>query len=56
MDMFTDYDSLDKEKKLYEALLDVRNRHGANSLIKGLNLLEGATTIERNQQIGGHRM
>ena len=56
MDMFTDYDSLNKEKKLYEALLDVRNRHGANSLIKGLNLLEGATTIERNQQIGGHRM
>lgn len=55
MDLFTDYDALDKEKKLHAALLDVRTRYGANSLVKGLNLLEGATTISRNTQIGGHR-
>ena len=55
LDMFTDYDRLDKEKRLHAALLDVRTRYGANALIKGLNLLEGATTIERNRQIGGHK-
>ena len=26
-----------------------------NAVVKGMNLLEGATTIERNTQIGGHR-
>ncbi len=55
MDLFTDYDALDKEKKLHAALLDVRTRYGANALVKGLNLLDGATTITRNEQIGGHR-
>ncbi|MCR4650174.1 MAG: DNA methylase [Lachnospiraceae bacterium] len=55
MDMFTDYVMLSKEQQLHSALLDVRNRYGANALLKGTNLLEGATTIERNQQIGGHR-
>jgi DNA polymerase V len=55
MDMFTDYVMLSKEQQLHSALLEVRNRYGANALLKGTNLLEGATTIERNQQIGGHR-
>ena len=55
MDLFTDYNAMDKEKKLQAALLEVRTRYGANALLKGMNLMEGATTIERNQQIGGHR-
>lgn len=55
IDLFTDYDALDKEKKLHAALLEVRARYGSNAVVKGLNLLEGATTIERNTQIGGHR-
>ncbi len=55
MDLFTDYDALDKEKKLHAALLEVRTKYGANALLKGLNFMEGATTIERNRQIGGHR-
>ena len=55
MDLFTDYDALDREKRLHAALLEVRTRYGANALLKGTNLLEGATTIERNRQIGGHR-
>ncbi len=55
MDLFTDYELLDKENKLHAALLDVRARYGANALVKGLNLLDGATTIERNRQIGGHK-
>jgi DNA polymerase V len=55
MDLFTDYDAIDKEKRLQEALLAVRTKYGANAVIKGMNLLEGATAIERNNQIGGHR-
>ena len=55
MDLFTDYDALDKKKKLHAALLEVRTKYGANALLKGLNFKEGATTIERNKQIGGHR-
>lgn len=55
MDLFTDYDALNREKRLHAALLEARTRYGANALLKGTNLLEGATTIERNKQIGGHR-
>ena len=55
MDLFTDYDALDKEKQLHAALLEVRTRFGANAVLKGLNFLEGATAIERNKQIGGHK-
>ena len=55
LDLFTDYEALNREKRLHAALLEVRTRYGANALIKGTNLLEGATTIERNKQIGGHR-
>lgn len=55
LDLFTDYDALDKENKIHAALLKVRSRYGANAMLKGTNFLEGATTIERNQQIGGHK-
>ena len=55
MDLFTDYDALNKERQLYAALLEVRTKYGANALLKGMNLMDGATTIERNKQIGGHR-
>ena len=40
-------------KKQFEA--NIKNRYGKNALLKGTNLQEGATTIERNQQIGGHK-
>ena len=55
MDLFTDYEALEKEKKIQRAMLEVRKRYGANAVFKGLNLREGATTLERNQQIGGHK-
>ena len=55
MDLFTDYDALNKENQLHGALLTVRNRYGANAMLKGINFLDGATTRERNMQIGGHR-
>ncbi len=55
LDLFTDYNALNKEKQIHAALLEVRTRYGANAILKGINFLDGATTIERNQQIGGHK-
>ena len=55
LDLFTDYEAQDKEKRIQGAMLDVRRKYGANAMVKGMNLLEGATAMERNRQIGGHR-
>ena len=55
LDLFTDYQALDREKRIQGAMLEVRMRFGANAVFNGKNLMEGATTLERNQQIGGHR-
>ena len=44
-----------KEKNLQKALLSVRDRYGKNSVVRGMNMLDGATAIERNSQIGGHK-
>ena len=53
--LFLDYDKLDRENKLRGAMQFVRQKYGANALFRGMNLMEGATALERNQQIGGHR-
>lgn len=66
MDLFTDYSKAakeeensrlenEKEKKIQQAMLDVKKKFGKNALVKGMNLREGATAIERNSQIGGHK-
>ena len=55
LDLFTDYEALQKEKRIQAAMGDVRRRFGANAIFKGMNLMDGATALERNQQIGGHR-
>ena len=55
LDLFTDFEAVEREKALQRAMLEVRRRFGMNAVVKGMNLLEGATTIERNGQIGGHR-
>ena len=47
--------SLEKERRLQEAKLAIKNRFGKNAILKGLNFEEGATAKERNAQIGGHR-
>ena len=65
-DFFTDYEALDqerenekkfleKERQIQEATIELRNRFGKNAVLKGTNLREGATTIDRNSQIGGHK-
>ena len=59
LDLFTDYETLnkelEKEKQLQHAMLDIKKKFGKNAILKGMNLQEGATTIERNNQIGGHK-
>ena len=66
LSLFTDYEQLqkerarekaadEKERKIQTAVLSLQRRYGKNAVIKGMNLSEGATTIERNAQIGGHK-
>ena len=54
-DLFTDPVEVEKEHKLQQAMLDIKGKYGKNAILKGMNLQEGATTVERNRQIGGHR-
>lgn len=52
--LFIDYEALAREKQLQGALGELRAKYGSNVIFKGNNLLEGATQLERNRQIGGH--
>lgn len=54
-DIFTDVKKLEQEKKLQKAMIEIQDKFGKNAILKGTNLMEGATTIDRNSQIGGHR-
>jgi DNA polymerase V len=45
----------EREHRLQEARLKINQRYGKNAILKGLNFDDGATGIERNQQIGGHK-
>lgn len=54
-DLFTDPAELEREHQLQKAMLEIKERFGKNSVLKGMNLEQGATTMERNQQIGGHK-
>ncbi len=49
-----DQNQIDKERKLELTIGNVRNKLGKNSVVRGMNLEEGATTIMRNKLIGGH--
>ena len=66
LDLFTDYEEqqkkrkqeendLKKERAIQETTIKLRNKYGKNAVLKGTNLEEGATTKDRNNQIGGHR-
>jgi len=54
-DLFTDLEEVEKEHKIQKAMLDIKDKYGKNAILKGMNLQEGATTRERNRQIGGHK-
>ena len=64
-DLFTNYEILDKkreeekrkeeeENKLQHIIIDIKNKYGKNSILRGMNFEEGSTAIDRNSQIGGH--
>ena len=66
LDFFTDYEAVEKErakeedrlfreKNVQKALLGIKKKYGKNAVLKAMNLEEGATTIERNGQVGGHK-
>ena len=62
MDLFTNYNEIkqkeikdEKEKNLQYVMIDIKKKYGKNAILKGMNLVEGGTTIERNGQVGGHK-
>ena len=55
MDLFADPEQRYKERQLQKTMLSLQKRFGKNIVLKGYDLQEGATKVERNQQIGGHR-
>lgn len=66
LDLFTDYNveearqaeqsaQLAKERRIQETLLTIKQKYGKNAILRGLNFEEGATAVERNKQIGGHK-
>ena len=66
LDLFTDYKAkeqeeakekaaFEREKQLQKAMLSIKKKFGKNAILKGMNLEEGATARERNEQIGGHK-
>ena len=46
---------LEKEKKINQAMLSIKDKYGKNAILKGMNFVEGATGKDRNEQIGGHK-
>jgi len=66
LELFTDYEAqdrqrkeekarMDKERRMQEAQLKIKQRFGKNAILRGLNFEEGATAKDRNSQIGGHK-
>lgn len=66
LELFVDYEEVERQKAekkhkeereraLQRATLQLQGRFGKNAVLRGMNLMEGGTTIERNGQIGGHR-
>lgn len=66
LDLFTNYEEVEeknqeeeaeliREKTMQKTILKIKKKYGKSSIIKGMNLEEGATTLERNKQIGGHK-
>lgn len=66
MDLFTDYEAekekralkeerQKKEKRLQDAVIDIKLKYGKNAVLRGTSFEEGATGRDRNRQIGGHR-
>ena len=46
---------LEREKRMQKAMIAIKKKFGKNAILKGMNLEEGATAKDRNEQIGGHK-
>ncbi len=66
LDLFTDYEEASlmrskseaeeiKERNIQEAIIRIKRKYGKNAVLRGINLQEGATSVSRNEQIGGHK-
>lgn len=66
LELFTDYDMINnkkkaendriqKERKIEEASIDIKKRFGKNAIVRGTDFRDGATSLDRNLQIGGHK-
>ncbi|MGN0163103.1 MAG: DNA methylase [Candidatus Ornithomonoglobus sp.] len=66
LDLLTDYEAVDKqreeeasvlekEKRVQQVMIDIKKKFGKNAILKGMSLREGATTLQRNNMIGGHK-
>lgn len=62
IDLFNNYKEIEetkskekKERNLQRSILDIKKKYGKNAILKGMNFEEGATTIERNEEVGGHK-
>ena len=55
LDLLGDAEGAERDNALQRAQLDIKRRFGKNSVLKAMDLAEGATTRERNHQLGGHR-
>ena len=53
-DLFTDFEKVEREKRLENTVLGIKDRFGKNAMFRGLDLSEGATALARNKMIGGH--
>lgn len=53
-DLFTDFEAVEKEKRVESAVLKIQERFGKNAVLRGMDYQEGATMRERNKLIGGH--
>lgn len=62
IDLFNNYKEVEanknkekKERNLQRSILDIKKKYGKNAILKGMNFEDGATTIERNEEVGGHK-
>ena len=55
LDLFEETVDTSRERSRQEAILEIRRKFGNNAILTGIDFEEGATTRERNNQIGGHR-
>lgn len=66
LELFVDYDKQreveeqrkkenEKERRIQQTIIDIKHKYGKNSILKGLNFMDGATAKDRNRQIGGHK-